>query len=139
MKAKNLSNHGIVNRNVVENFGYVSRMDNLQAGILNYHLKHLKKIISIRRRNAALYSKLLDKTHVFIPVTSKKIFHTYHTFVIQVKKRNKLMEFLKNKGIQTSIHYPIPIHLQPASKFLKYKRGSFPETESQSKNSYITN
>ena len=53
--------------------------------------------------------------------------------MVQVQNRNKLIKFLESKGIQTSIHYPRPIHLQPAAKYLGYKKGSFPVTESQSK------
>ena len=60
-------------------------------------------------------------------------FNTYHTFVIQVDKRDQLKKFLKYKGIDTAIHYPVPIHLQRASKFLGLKNGSFPNSEEQSK------
>ena len=63
----------------------------------------------------------------------KKEFNTYHTFVVQVPKRDKLKIYLKKKSIQTAIHYPVPIHLQPAAKKLGYKYGDFPETEKQSK------
>ncbi len=132
-KAKILSNHGMVKRNIVENFGYVSRMDNLQAGILNYHIKKLNRIISIRRKNARLYNNMLNKDYVFIAKTDKNTFDTYHTFVIQVNNRGQLVKYLEKKGIKTSIHYPNPIHLQPAAEFLGYKKGSFPETEQQSK------
>ena len=59
-------------------------------------------------------------------------FNTYHTFVIQTKRRNELIKFLKRKGIGTAVHYPIPIHLQPAAKYLGYKKGSFPAAEKQS-------
>ncbi len=130
---KDLSNHGMTNRNKIKNFGYVSRMDNLQAGVLNYRLKNLKKIISKRRENAKFYKKLIDKNYVYIPSEKKYEFNTYHTFVIQVDKRDKLKKFLQNKGIHSSVHYPIPIHLQPASKFLGYKEGSFKVAEKQSK------
>ena len=58
-------------------------------------------------------------------------FNTYHTFVIQVKNRKKLVSYLGRKGINTAVHYPIPIHLQPAAKFLGYKKGSFPIVEKQ--------
>ena len=130
-KAKRLINHGMENRNIVRNFGYVSRMDNLQAAILNYHLKKLDKTINLRRANAFIYKKILDRKNIFFPEDRSDYFDTFHTFVIQVKKRDKLKYYLKQKGIETSIHYPIPIHLQPASKSLKYKRGDFPMTEKQ--------
>lgn len=129
---KNLRSHGMINRNVIKNFGYVSRMDNLQAAILNFRLKNLKNIILKRRKNAELYNSYIDGKHVYIPQETNKEFNTYHTFVIQSDNRNKLKKYLLSKGIQTSIHYPFPIHLQPCAKKLGYKKGDFKETELQS-------
>ena len=120
-------------RDNVKNFGYVSRMDNLQAAILNYRLKNLKKNINIRRRNVKFYLNNLNLEKIYFPEEKIEEFNTYHTFVIQVKKRDELKKFLKKKGIDTAIHYPVPIHLQTASKYLNYKVGDFIETESQSK------
>ena len=130
---KTLRNHGLVDRNVVKNFGYVSRMDNLQAAILNYRLNNLKDIISKRRINANLYFRYLDRKKIFIPDENSHEFNTYHTFVIQVNNRDKLKEYLQKNGINTSIHYPIPIHLQPAAKKLGFKKNDFPNTELQAK------
>ena len=130
---KDVRNHGMTNRDRIKNFGYVSRMDNLQAAVLNFRLKNLKSIIKKRRKNAEIYSKNLNKKYVFIPPETKKEFNTYHTFVVQVSKRDKLKRYLKSKGIETSIHYPIPIHLQPALKKLKYKFSNLNQTEKQSK------
>lgn len=133
-KAKNLSTHGMQeSRDNVRSFGYVSRMDNLQAGILNYRLKNLKKIIEIRRKNVSIYLENLNCKKIFFPKERQNEKNTYHTFVIQVDKRDELKKFLKKGGIDTTIHYPIPIHLQTASKFLGYQKGSFPKTEKQSK------
>ena len=132
-KIKSLSNHGMENRNIIKNFGYVSRMDNLQAAFLNYKLKKLNKIISKRRKNASIYFKELNRNFVFFKEENKNEFNTYHTFVVQVKFRDQLKKYLFNKGIGTSIHYPVPIHLQPAAKFLGYKKGDFKVTEMQSK------
>lgn len=131
-KIKSLSNHGMENRNIIKNFGHVSRMDNLQAAFLNYKLKNLDKVISQRRKNALIYMKELDRKFVFFNDEKKVEFNTYHTFVIQVRFRNKLREYLLDKGIATSIHYPVPIHLQPASKYLGHKIGDFKTTEIQS-------
>ena len=131
-KIKSLSNHGMENRNIIKNFGHVSRMDNLQAAFLNYKLKDLSKVIIQRRKNALIYMKELDRKHIFFNNETIDEFNTYHTFVVQVKFRNKLRKYLLEKGIGTSIHYPIPIHLQPASKFLGYKKGDFENTENQS-------
>ena len=128
---KSLRSHGMTNRNIVNNFGYVSRMDNLQAAILNFRLKNLKNIIEKRRRNAGLYFKYLDKNNIYFAEENNKEFNTYHTFVIQVNNRDKLKNYLIKKGISTAIHYPIPIHLQPAAKKLNYKKGDFERTEEQ--------
>ena len=81
----------------------------------------------------ALRTTFLNKEFVFIPEEREKEFNTFHTFVIQVDKRDKLKNFLKKKGIETSIHYPVPIHLQPAAKRLGYRVGDFKITELQSK------
>jgi len=128
-----LRTHGMKNRNIVNKFGYVSRMDHLQAAILNFRLKNLKKLINKRRANVKKYLKYLNPENFFFPYEKKEEFNTYHTFVLQFKNRDKLKKYLFSKGISTAIHYPIPIHLQPAAKFLKFKPGSFPITERQAK------
>lgn len=132
-KVIELRNHGMVDRNKIKRFGHVSRMDNLQAAVLNYRLKNLKKVIAKRRKNVQLYNKYLDPQNAFIPQEKKYQFNSYHTFVIQVDKRDQLKKYLERKKITTAIHYPIPIHLQPAAKFLGYKKGSFKSAEKQAK------
>ncbi len=128
---KLLRNHGLVDRNTVLEFGYVSRMDAIQAAILNFRMEKLNAVSAKRRANAALYSQLLDRSSIFIAPEISAEFNTYHTFVIQVDNRDRLKKRLEEDGIETSIHYPIPIHLQPAAKRLGYKLGDFPETEMQ--------
>ena len=132
-KAKAMRNHGLTNRNLVKKFGFLSRMDVIQAAILNYRIKNLNQTISKRRKNAKFYLQNLDRKNYTLIDEKSYQFNTYHTFVIQTKRREKLIKFLKSKGIETAIHYPRPIHLQPAAKYLGYKKGSFPETEKQSK------
>jgi len=133
-KIKNLRTHGMEeSRDDVKNFGYVSRMDHLQAAVLNFRLNSLKKVINLRRKNVDIYLKHLNLEKIYFPIEKKDEFNTYHTFVIQVDDRDKLKKYLKNKGVDTTIHYPVPIHLQTASKFLGYKKGAFPKTEKQSK------
>ena len=132
-KAKVLRNHGLEDRNLVKNYGFISRMDVIQAGILNFRLKKLNTTIKKRRDNANFYFKNIDNSFYKIIREKEYQYNTYHTFVIQTPKREKLIKFLSNNKVHTAIHYPIPIHLQPASKYLNYKKGSFPKTESQSK------
>ena len=133
-RAKILRNHGLENRNKVNHFGFISRMDVLQAAILNFRLKTLNSTIKKRRSNANFYFKNLDRNFYTLNDEKKYQYNTYHTFVVQTPNRDKLMKFLKKKGVGSAIHYPIPIHLQPASKYLGYQRRSFPVTEKQSKN-----
>ena len=134
LKIKNLRSHGMEeNRNDISDFGHVSRMDNIQAAILNFRLKNLKQIIKQRRNNVNLYLDNLDRKKIFFPKEKFDEFNTYHTFVIQVEEREKLIKYLADNGVGTAIHYPIPIHLQKASKFLGYKKNDFPIAENQSK------
>lgn len=124
-------NHGLVDRNTVARFGTVSRLDTLQAAILNYRLSRLAWIVARRRENAALYTQLLDPELVFIPPERPVEFNTYHTFVIQVDQRDELQAHLSERGIGSAIHYPVPIHLQPAASSLGYRAGDFPACERQ--------
>ena len=132
-KVLELRTHGMVDRNKIRNLGYVSRMDNLQATVLNYRLTNLKNVIKKRRENFELYRKYLDQKYVFFPAEKKYQYNSYHTFVIQVNKRDQLKKYLQKNNIITAIHYPIPIHLQPAVRFLGYKKGSFKYVEKQAK------
>lgn len=132
-KLKLLINHGLENRNMSSSFAYVSRMDTLQATILNYRLKNLDEKINKRRKIASIYFKKLNSLPILLPYEAKGEYNSYHLFVIQTKEREKLQKYLKKHKIETGIHYPIPIHLQKAAKYLNYKRGSFKNTEAQSK------
>ena len=124
-------NHGLIDRNRVDDFGLVSRMDTLQAVVLRYRLNRLPNVIQKRRRNAELYTDVLDKQYVYIASEKDYEFNTYHTFVIQVDNRDNLREYLSSHGIGTAIHYPVTIHQQPALKKMGYKLGDFPIAESQ--------
>ncbi len=131
MKISRMRNHGMVERNRVEEFGMVSRMDSLQATILSFRLSRLSAVIEARRKHAALYAHLLNPDRVFVPPEKEGEFNTYHTFVVQVDGRDELRHELLAKGIETAIHYPVPIHLQPAGHRLTHRVGDFPETEKQ--------
>lgn len=128
---RTLRNHGLIDRNTVARFGYVSRMDALQAAILRYRLGRLDEIVRRRRQNAARYDALLDRQAVFVPPERAEEFNTYHTYVVQVDRRDELQRYLAGRGIGTAIHYPVPIHLQPAASDLGYRKGDFPVTERQ--------
>jgi len=126
-----MRNHGMVDRETITRFGQVSRMDALQAAVLCFRLERLFDVIEKRRRNANRYLVGLNSEKIFVPIEAENEFHSYHTFVIQVDRRNLLRKFLGSRGISTAIHYPIPIHLQPAAAYLGYGKGDFPITEKQ--------
>ncbi len=132
-QARSMRNHGLVDRNTVERFGFVSRMDTLQAAILRHRLARLPDITGRRRANAALYDRLLDRKSVFVPGEAPKEYNTYHTYVIQAERRDELQKYLASRGVGTAVHYPIPIHLQPAARELGYRKGQFPVTEQQAR------
>jgi dTDP-4-amino-4,6-dideoxygalactose transaminase len=126
-----LRTHGMADRETVEEWGFVSRMDVLQAAILDYRLDKLPDVIAKRRENAALYQRLIKHEKVFVPPCRQDEFNTFHTFVIQVDRRDDLQHHLRSIGIKTAIHYPVPIHLQPAAASLGYRKGDFPAAERQ--------
>jgi len=131
-KAEILRSHGLVDRDKSTHFGFVSRMDSVQAAILKYRLMKLEDVIMKRRENAKFYFNNLNDKYIKLPFETKYEFNTYHTFVIQIDKRDALQQYLKENNIITAIHYPIPIHLQPAASKLGYKKGDFPMAERQS-------
>lgn len=130
-QARLLRNHGLADRNTITRFAHVSRMDTLQAAILHHRLSGLDAVIEQRRGNADLYRRHLDQALVFAPPCRQAEFNTFHTFVVQVDHRDALQGHLTNQGIGTAIHYPVPIHLQPAATRLGHAAGDFPATEHQ--------
>jgi len=114
--------------------GYNSRLDTIQAAILNVKLKYLNEDNEKRRKMAALYNKLLaDNNNIICPYNKPDHYHVYHLYVIRTKNRNKLFEFLIKNKIYAGIHYPVPIHMQKAYTCLGYSKGFFPVTEKISK------
>ena len=130
-RLRRLRNNGLVDRDTVVEWGFVSRLDSLQAVILSHRLGYLDTVIAARRANADRYRAGLDPAHVFVPEDAPNSFATYHTFVIQVDRRDALKEYLAGMGIGTAIHYPVPIHLQPAARSLGHGPGDFPVAERQ--------
>ena len=126
-----IRNHGLKDRDNVEIFGFNSRLDTIQAAVANYKMKNkLDNITSKRIKNATMLDKLLSKNKNVITVKRlkylKEVFHLYH---INVKKRDQLQKYLIKNNIDAKVHYPIPVHLQKAAKYLKYKKGDFPIAE----------
>ena len=109
--------------------GFNHRLDTIQAAVLCVKLPYLDAGNAWRRQAAAHYDRLLTDTPVPTPKAAASVEHVYHLYVIQVDDRDSLQAHLTESRIATGIHYPIPIHLQPAYKELGYKLGDFPVTE----------
>jgi dTDP-4-amino-4,6-dideoxygalactose transaminase len=109
--------------------GMNSRLDELQAAILRVKLAYLDQWNVRRRHLADLYLDLLSDTALTLPVRPVYASHVFHQFVIRHPQRDSLKAFLKERDIHTLIHYPVPVHLQPAYADLQYQAGSFPNTE----------
>lgn len=114
--------------------GFNSRLDTIQAAILRVKLKYLELWNEMRIQHAEKYTKLLSKTAFEAPYIMQNALSVFHLYVIQAKKRAQLANFLTKNGISTLIHYPVPIHLQPACKYLGYKEGAFPVVENLAEN-----
>lgn len=131
-KARMIANHGQEKKYYHDMVGINSRLDTLQAAILQIKLNHLNTYIEARQRAAAFYDNAFGKNpHFTIPYrdpSSSHVFHQY-TLTIQNEKRDELKEHLESKDIPTMIYYPLPVHLQEAYLYLGYKKGDFPEAE----------
>lgn len=124
-------NHGLRNRDECEFWSLNSRLDTIQAAILLIKLKYIDEWTDKRRKNANYYRENLEDI-VEIPYERPEEYCVYQTFMIQTNKRDELQHHLSLHGIETKVHYPIPIHLQIAAAHLGYHRGDFPVTEKQS-------
>lgn len=126
-RLRRIRNYGQTSRYHHMERGINSRLDEIQAAILRVKLRYLDEHNSSRRKIAERYGRLLEG--VAIPVTHEHAFQVYHLYVIRHHLRDPLMEALRERGIGTLIHYPIPVHLQEAYADLGYKPGSLPLTE----------
>ncbi|RWY57323.1 DegT/DnrJ/EryC1/StrS family aminotransferase [Mucilaginibacter gilvus] len=128
--ARLLRNYGSSEKYHHEIVGLNSRLDEVQAAFLTIKLKYLAQWTAERQRIARVYSEqLTDINGLVLPVTATGASHVYHLYVIRTTRRDDLRAFLKNKGIATAIHYPIPAHLQKAYGGLGYKQGDYPIAE----------
>ena len=113
--------------------GHNSRLDEIQAAILRVKLKYLDQWNGERRRKAKIYTQMLSPLGVVCPSEKKGVRHVYHLYTIKTKKRDSLQTFLKKRGIETLIHYPIPIPLQKAYRELEYHKRDLPLTNQWSR------
>ncbi len=128
-----LRNHGLEGRNKNLLFGYNSRLDTLQACVANHLLKKIKFITNMRIKNANKFDNGLREIDGLIVKKRnkdfKEVYHLYEFRIKNFKLRNNLVNYLIKHKIDAKIHYPVPMHLQPASKIYKYKKGDFPKAE----------
>lgn len=133
-KVAMLRNHGRTKKYLHQIEGFNSRLDALQAAILRVKLRHLEDWNEERREKAKLYNQLLEPfPKIITPKMLDSTVPVYHLYVVRIKNRDRLQNILKTKGISTGIHYPLPLHLQPAYSYLGYKEGEIPMTERVSK------
>jgi len=129
-----LRNHGLINRDECEFYAYNCRLDTIQAVVGNHLIGDVDWITEQRRSNGKLYDFELSKIpQITIPKRKENFTYVHHNYVIIVQNRDKLLNFLRENGIDAKVHYPIPLHLQKASAYLGYKKGDFPVAEYQSK------
>lgn len=125
-----LRNYGSNKKYYNEVIGYNMRLDELQAAILRAKLKYIDQWTKEKQTIAARYTERLNNIgDLVLPFVNPHATHVYHLYVIRTNKRDELQKFLKNNGIETLIHYPIPPHLQQAYQDLNFQKGSFPIAE----------
>ena len=135
---RRLRNHGSSRRYHHEEFGWNSRLDEIQAAILRVKLTHLEEWNRKRREHADLYDRLLSESGLLgqgskspirpvkIPAQARSVSHQY---VVRATRRDELRKFLADRKIGTEIYYPVPLHLQPSFSYLGYREGDLPESE----------
>jgi len=128
-KIRCLRDHGRREKYEHQMIGYNYRLDALQAAILRVKLKYLDEWNEKRRKNASIYNELLKDLGVGTPYEGEYARHVFHLYVIRTKRRDEVYKFLQEKGIACGIHYPFPLHLQKAYRYLGYKEGDFPVAE----------
>lgn len=125
-----LRNHGLINRDEVDVFGYNCRLDTLQAVVGLWLFPQVELITRTRIETAARFDRELgDVKGIRVPPRSSNMRHVYHLYMLHAERRDALVSFLLKNGVDAKIHYPIPMHLQRAAGYLGYKRGDFPVAE----------
>jgi dTDP-4-amino-4,6-dideoxygalactose transaminase len=128
-KVRNYRNHGLISRDHVEEFGINSRLDIIHSEVLKYRLTKLNWVIEQRLKNINYYKKNINPNILTIPNENKGENSSHVIFLVRSKQRDELKEFLFNFGIESLVYYGKPLHLQPASLSLGYKKGDFKNAE----------
>lgn len=124
---RSVANYGSTRKYVFKYLGRNSRLDEIQAAVLDVKLKHLDEDVAIRKRNAKYYIDNITNPAIITPIVKDWDAHVFHIFTIRCKRRDELQSYLTEHGIQTIIHYPIPPHKQKCYK--EWNNLSFPITE----------
>src|SRR5215217_7141409 len=133
-RLRRLRVHGGAKQYFHDEVGYNSRLDALQAAVLSAKLPHLAGWSAKRRENAAYYdAAFADLAEVRTPYVSPENESIFNQYTIRVPRRDALQAALREKGIGSSVYYPLPLHLQPCFAYLGYKEGACPEAEKASK------
>ncbi len=129
-KMKSMRVHGQSKRYHHKYIGMGGRLDTIQAAVLNVKLKYYKKDLDLRQEVATKYTKILEnKSNLILPFVDKNATSSWAQYSIRVKNREELQFKLKENGIPTAVHYPMPLHLQECFEYLGYKKGDFPISE----------
>ena len=129
-KIRTLRDHGQVRKYHHSIIGWNCRMDGIQAAVLRVKLRHLDHGNDLRRQHAQRYNAgLRGIDGIITPREASYARHVYHVYALRVPERDELISILRQRGIQAAIHYPVPIHLQPAYEMLGYKKGDFAVSE----------
>jgi dTDP-4-amino-4,6-dideoxygalactose transaminase len=129
-RLRSLSNHGRLDKHRHSEEGFNYRLDGLQAAVLRVKLRHLEQWNDQRRRVAGWYAERLSgAAGVKLPTAARWAEHVYHLYVVRVQDRDRVFARLQERGIGAGIHYPVPLHLQPAYAHLGHREGDFPVTE----------
>lgn len=128
-KIRKLRDHGSAKKYYHDVIGYNYRMEGIQGAVLNVKLRHLDQWNDGRRKNADRYRNFLQGADLIVPFESSDCRHVYHLYVVRHKRRDDLINFLGQQGVGALIHYPIPVHLQKAYRFLGLGEGEYPVTE----------
>ena len=130
IKIQMLRDHGQAKKYHHALIGWNARMDGIQGAALRVKLKHLARGNQARRANARVYDQhLAEIEEVILPTEADYARHVYHLYVVRVQDRDRILQTMANRGIACGIHYPIPVHLQEAYRFLGHQKGSFPVAE----------
>ena len=130
LKMKSLRVHGQSKRYHHKYIGMGGRMDTIQCAVVNVKLKYYEKDLALRQEVASKYEEALKtKSNLILPFINKNSTSAWAQYSIRVKNRDELQSSLKDKGIPTAVHYPMPLHLQECFAYLEYKKGDLPISE----------